>query len=117
MRAYRNSCAVCSLRHLPLLDAAHILPDRDPRSEPLVSNGLALCKLHHAAFDRMFIGIRPDLIVEVRKDILEEKDGPMLLHGLKKCDARPLIVTPRTAIQKPNKALLEERYEDFRNSA
>jgi hypothetical protein len=35
-----------------LLDAAHILPDGHPKGEPVVPNGLALCKLHHAAFDR-----------------------------------------------------------------
>ena len=26
----------------------------------MVSNGVALCKLHHAAFDRFFFAIRPD---------------------------------------------------------
>jgi putative restriction endonuclease len=55
LRAYRQSCAICRLRHRQLLDAAHIIPDKDPRGLPLVSNGLALCKLHHAAFDRRFI--------------------------------------------------------------
>lgn len=40
----------------------------------LVSNGLALCKLHHAVFDRDLIGIRPDLVVELRPDILEEAE-------------------------------------------
>ena len=50
--AYREACSICRLRHRELLDAAHILPDRHPLGEPLVSNGLALCTLHHAAFDR-----------------------------------------------------------------
>ena len=66
MRAYREHCAVCRLRHAELLDAAHIIPDSDPEGEPRVSNGLSLCKLHHAAFDQKLFGIRPDLIVEVR---------------------------------------------------
>ena len=44
---------------------------------------LALCRLHHAAFDRQFIGIRPDYVVEVWRKILDEDDGPMLPHGLK----------------------------------
>ena len=56
--------------------------DGKPRGEPVVSNGLALCKLHHAAFDANIIGIRPDYIVEVKRDVLDETDGPMLLHGL-----------------------------------
>jgi hypothetical protein len=58
LRAYRDCCAVCRLRHEELLDAAHILPDGHPRGEPVVRNGLALCKLHHAAFDRHILGIR-----------------------------------------------------------
>lgn len=41
-----------------------------------------MCKLHHAAFDRNIVGLRPDLIVEIRNHILEEVGGPMLRHGL-----------------------------------
>ena len=59
------------------IDAAHILPDGHPRGEPVVQNGLALCKLHHAAFNRHVLGVRPDLTVELRPDVLREPDGPM----------------------------------------
>ena len=76
LRAYRSRCAVCRLRHHELLDAAHIVPDSEAGA-PRVPNGLALCKLHHAAFDKLFVGVRPDGIIEVRRDILEEEDGPM----------------------------------------
>ena len=76
-RAYREQCAICRLRHEELLDAAHILPDGHPRGEPVVPNGLALCKPHHAAFDRHVLGVRPDLTVELRPDVLREPDGPM----------------------------------------
>jgi putative restriction endonuclease len=75
LAAYREHCAICRLRHKELLEAAHIVADRDPEGEPHVSNGLALCKLHHAAFDRHIIGVRPDYVVEVRLDILEEVIG------------------------------------------
>ena len=59
-----------------------VLPDRHPKGNSTVSNGLALCKLHHAAFDGHILSVRPDLVVEIREDIPREKDGPMLLHGL-----------------------------------
>ena len=52
------------------------------KGEPIVPNGLAPCKLHHAASNRPFLGIRPDLVIEVRRDIMDEADGPMLRHGL-----------------------------------
>ncbi|MBK8147373.1 MAG: hypothetical protein IPK58_03965 [Acidobacteria bacterium] len=61
--------------------------------EPIVSNGLALCKLHHAAFDANILGISPDLVAEIRDDILEEIDGPMLQHGLKEMH-KTRIITP-----------------------
>ena len=61
LRAYRQCCAVCRLRHDELREAAHILPDGHPLGEPVIPNGLALCKLHHAAFDCYIIGVSPDL--------------------------------------------------------
>jgi putative restriction endonuclease len=71
--AYDFQCSLCRLRHRELLDAAHILPDKHPKGDPVVPNGLALCKLHHAAYDKNFIGIAPDYEIHVRKDILEEE--------------------------------------------
>ena len=112
IRAYREACAVCRLRHRELLDAAHILPDTSG-GDPGVTNGLALCKLHHAAFDRNIMGIRPDLVVEISTALLNEIDGPMLVHGLQGFHGGSLIV-PRAAAQQPDRTFLEERYEVFR---
>jgi putative restriction endonuclease len=82
VRAYQHHCAVCRLRRSELLDAAHIVPNADPLGVPSVPNALALCTLHHAAFDTQLIGIRPDYVVEIRQDVLDETDGPMLIDGL-----------------------------------
>ena len=112
LRAYREQCALCRLRHAELLDAAHIIPDVDERGEPEVSNGLSLCKLHHAAFDASFLAVTPDYRIEVQPRILEESDGPMLLHGLQELH-RQRIVLPRGRGMKPDPARLEERYERF----
>jgi putative restriction endonuclease len=114
MVAYRNRCAICRLAHPELLDAAHILPDGHPRGDPIVPNGVALCKLHHAAFDRHILGIRPDCVIEIRRDILEEVDGPMLRHGLQEV-AGAVLNVPRAEVSRPRPDLLEERYEMFRN--
>jgi putative restriction endonuclease len=113
LRAYHATCAVCRLRHDELLDAAHILPDGHPRGLPVIPNGLTLCKLHHAAFDANIIGIRPDLRIEVREDVLEEIDGPMLLHGLQGTHGSRIWV-PRPLDSRPARDNLEERYEAFR---
>lgn len=112
LRAYREQCALCRLRHSELLDAAHIIPDGEPDGVPIVENGLALCKLHHAAFDSYLMGIRPDYVIEVRRDILEERDGPMLSHGLKGLHGKEILL-PRSAKMKPSPERLEVRYERY----
>ena len=116
LRAYREMCALCRLRHLELLDAAHITPDTDQEGEPHVSNGLALCKLHHAAFDGFFFTVTPDYRVEVRPSILAESDGPMLIVGLQQIHGQP-IQLPSQAAQRPEQARLERRYELFRQAS
>jgi putative restriction endonuclease len=116
IRAYAERCALCRLRHQELLDAAHITPDSDAEGEPIVSNGVALCKLHHAAFDRFFFAIRPDYVIEVRPSVLRESDGPMLVVGLQQINGQ-LIHLPRRAVDLPDRARLERRYEQFRQAA
>ena len=110
--AYKQQCALCHLRHPELLDAAHIIPDGEPGGDPIVENGIALCKLHHAAFDGFFIGIRPDYVIEVRRDILEEQDGPMLTHGLQGLHGGKILV-PRSTKARPNTERLGIRYARF----
>jgi putative restriction endonuclease len=112
IRAYAERCALCSLRHQELLDAAHITPDRDPDGEPIVSNGVSLCKLHHAAFDRMFFAIRPDYTIEVKPSILLEHDGPMLVVGLQQIHEKQILL-PRRRADLPDPARLERRYSEF----
>jgi putative restriction endonuclease len=116
LRAYESRCALCRLRHLPLLDAAHILPDRHPHGQPVVPNGLAMCKIHHAAYDANILGIRPDHVVEVRNDILTEIDGPMLRHGLQEMHGAR-IALPRSRRDHPDSNRLEERYTQFLTAA
>ena len=112
LEAYRSQCAVCRLRHRELLDAAHIIPDSHERGDPSVQNGLSLCKLHHAAFDGHFFGVRPDFVIDVRPSILREHDGPMLQHGLKEIHGLK-IELPRREILRPSQDRLQERYEIF----
>jgi putative restriction endonuclease len=112
LRAYECGCALCRLRHAPLLDAAHILPDQHRRGEPVVPNGLAMCRIHHAAYDANIIGIRPDGVVGVRRDILDEIDGPMLRHGLQDMHGTAIFV-PRSRRERPDPERLDERWAQF----
>jgi putative restriction endonuclease len=56
--AYNGRSALSGLPEPLLLDAAHIVSDRNERlGQPLVPNGIPLSKIHHAAFDTHLIGI------------------------------------------------------------
>jgi putative restriction endonuclease len=112
INAYRKQCALCRLKHDELLDAAHILPDADPEGEPVVPNGIALCKLHHAAFDRFFLSVRPDYTIEIRHDVLQESDGPMLRHGLQGMHGQRIQLPTHMALR-PSPALLDQRHRRF----
>ena len=111
LAAYRSQCAICHLRHDELLDAAHIKEDADG-GQPVVPNGLAMCAIHHRAFDKNVLGITPAYEVRIRPDILEEEDGPTLKYALQGLHKSRLIV-PRVKAAHPNSELLEERYERF----
>ena len=112
LEAYHEHCAMCNLKHRELLDAAHIIPD-NKGGKPVVPNGLSLCKIHHAAFDQNIIGITPDYQIQVREDILQEIDGPMLKHGIQEMHGNKLIL-PRSKSLQPNKDWLAERFENFK---
>lgn len=116
--AYRRRCAVCSLggekRLSRLLDAAHILEDKDEQGKPEIPNGLALCKIHHSAYDANILGISPvDHIIHIRRDILAEVDGPMLEHGIQKVEGWELK-RPRRSEHLPREEFLAKRYDQFR---
>lgn len=112
LAAYENRCALCRLRHRELLDAAHIRSD-SLGGEPVVTNGIAMCKIHHAAFDSLLMAVRPDYAIEVRGDVMAEEDGPTLRYALQGIHGAR-IELPRQRAARPNRTLLEERYEQFR---
>ena len=112
--AYERQCAICRLRHAELLDAAHIKEDADG-GEPVVTNGIAMCAIHHRAFDALVLGVTPKYAVEIRKDILDEQDGPTLLHALQGVHGTTLVLPTRTVLR-PDTELLEQRYQRFQQT-
>lgn len=112
LAAYRSQCAFCNLKHSELLDAAHIVPDGEPDGTPNVNNGLALCKIHHSAFDKYIIGVTPDFEIKIRTDILHEIDGPMLTYGFQKLHDQKLIL-PKSKKAWPDREKLDWRHQKF----
>lgn len=116
MRAYRHRCAICTLRERELVQAAHIVPDVEPEGIAAVVNGLALCAIHHLAFDRNLLGIDPEGVVHIADRLLREIDGPMLRIGLQGFhNAR--IALPRRPEDRPDPLRLEARFERFVGTA
>jgi putative restriction endonuclease len=114
LRSYASQCAITKLSLRPLLDAAHITPDADVDSSTEVSNGIALSKLHHRAFDANLIGISPDLIVEVSRKVLEIPNG-IFNDAFKKCDGVKLF-QPFHMEARADRDRLAKRYEQFKKA-
>ena len=76
--AYRDRCAICRLKEVRLLDAAHITADSQTAGAAAIQNGLSLCTIHHRAFDQQLVGVTADYVVRVSPRLLDEQDGPML---------------------------------------
>lgn len=112
LHAYDGACTVCDLKHSELLDAAHIVPDADEHGIAHVTNGLAMCKLHHAAYDRSLMSITPDYEIRIDAQLLDEVDGPMLRHGLQDMHGR-MIRLPRNRNARPSRDLLAEQFGKF----
>ncbi len=111
LNAYGDRCAICRLRESRLLDASHIVADSDPAGVAAVRNGLALCTIHHRAYDHDLVGVSPDYRVHVAHRLLDEDDGPMLdllkgAHGVG-------IVLPKAVRNRPDRERLALRYERF----
>jgi putative restriction endonuclease len=109
LEAYRGRCAFSGLPEPLLLDAAHIVTDLDERwGQPLVTNGLPLSKVHHAAFDAHLIGVDPDYRIHVSDRLLARHDGE-ILRALKGLNGST-IGLPRREQDAPSRERLEIRF-------
>jgi putative restriction endonuclease len=113
--AYRERCAICRLKEVRLLDAAHITADAEPEGAAAIPNGLSLCTIHHRAFDQNLVGVTPDYAVRVSPRLLDEEDGPML-DLLKQFHGEALTLPLRPG-HRPDRERLARRYELFRAGA
>jgi putative restriction endonuclease len=111
LNAYNNRCAISGLPIVRLLDAAHITPDSELDSSTEVTNGIAMSRLHHQAFDAGLLGISPDWDVILSNKVLDSRDGP-LLEVLKNSHNTKLTVPVSNATQ-PDRQRLSDRFEQF----
>lgn len=111
--AYNGRCALSRIAEPRLLDAAHIISDKDERlGQPVIPNGIPLSKIHHAAFDAHLIGIDPDYQLHVSDRLLDLKDGPVL-EAMKGLDGGTIYLPKRTQ-DRPDRDRLAQRFEHFK---
>lgn len=116
MLAYSNTCAICRLARPQLLEAAHIIADNEQHATADINNGLSLCKIHHAAYDRNLLGISPDFRIHVGAELMSKRDeGPILRYALQDLDGAPLTM-PTNRNHQPSRDSLAERFDQFRGN-
>ncbi len=114
--AYANRCAMCRLGRPQLLEAAHIIPDAHEHGAAEISNGLSLCRIHHAAYDHNLIGVSPDMKIHVGPEIMSAADeGPVIEHGLQSLHQVELQ-PPISEDYRPSRQGLELRFEQFKSA-
>jgi putative restriction endonuclease len=111
--AYNGRCALSGLPESVLLDAAHIVADKDELlGQPVVPNGIPLSKIHHAAFDAHLIGIDADYRLHVSERLLRQNDGSML-EALKRLNGGTIFFPDREK-DWPDRERLAQRFERFK---
>jgi putative restriction endonuclease len=116
IHAYDGRCALSGLPEPLLLDAAHIVSDGDILyGQPIVTNGIPLSKIHHAAFDSHLIGIDADYRIHIADRLMRRRDGPLLeaLKGLH----REKVHLPARTRDFPDRDRLAARFRLFQESA
>jgi putative restriction endonuclease len=83
--AYKNHCAICGLSRFsasgfPEVEAAHIFPKEKQGSDD-PRNGLALCRLHHWAFDNGLIGVLDNYRIIVKDDLTNKDYGEITRYS------------------------------------
>jgi len=93
--AYDHRCAACGVQ-LELIDAAHIIPVAAPTSTDETRNGIAFCKLHHAAFDRNLLSFDERYKIEVSMAEVSRLGALNLVGGIDvfKRNLRTAIILP-----------------------
>lgn len=101
--AYEHRCAVCGTQ-LNLLEAAHVLPVYAVGSTDETCNGVALCKMHHAAFDKSLISFNENYQIEVSKFEVNKLTANGRIGGFTefKKALKPMILLPTSKADQPS---------------
>lgn len=100
--AYGRQCAMCGMQ-LRLIDGAHILPAAHEDSTDQTSNGVALCALHHRAYDRALVKFDPLFKVSVNEQMVQKLKADDQAAGLEsfRKNLKPFLIVPPDKKDRP----------------
>jgi putative restriction endonuclease len=103
LTAYGYRCAICGIQ-LDLVQAAHIVPVSHDAGTDLTSNGIALCALHHYAYDRGLVYVDENYSVEINQNKVEQLRAIHRDSGLEEFigSMRDLIILPPAISDRPH---------------
>lgn len=109
LTAYSFQCSFCSVQ-LDLIDAAHILPVEHDESTDYTSNGIALCALHHRAFDHALVTFNESYELLVSKDRMKHLESIGHDSGMNDFlgRLRPMIGLPPARTDCPNVTYIQK---------
>ncbi|HJS20951.1 MAG TPA: HNH endonuclease [Anaerolineales bacterium] len=107
LNVYSYRCAFCG--SFESVEAAHIIPVNHENSTDETRNGLALCALHHRAYDQALITIVEDYSVILNRNQTDEFQKLKLDGGLAKFtkELRPIILLPPAINDRPHKEYIK----------
>ena len=107
--AYKDRCAMCGLQ-LQLVEAAHIIPVGDPSSTDETSNGIALCSLHHRAYDRGLVTFDEGGAIRLSEAKAADLKALNIAGGMKafKDGLRSSVRRPSASRDRPSPANVEK---------
>ena len=102
LTAYNSRCAICGMQ-LNLVEAAHIVPVQENGTEE-TANGLALCALHHKAYDSSIITVLENYRIKLSDAKVSQLKQNGLDGGLEdfKNSLRPIIHLPPAISDRPH---------------
>ncbi len=112
LNAYRHRCSMCGTQ-LRLVDGAHILPVAHQDSTDRTDNGVALCALHHRAYDRSLVTFDEEHKVHLNEPLLKKLKDDDLGGGLKEFRAglRPIMHIPPDKKDRPSQKFVRQANE------
>jgi putative restriction endonuclease len=109
--AYSFICAVCDAQSAYPLEVAQIVPNSE-EGQMDITNSIAMCKVHHAAYDMDILGIDTENRIAYRNDVRSETWDSLLKRSLGFSEGRQ-IKLPTSRSARPSPEFLELRWGKF----